>query len=278
MIRRASVVPSIVSTMSLAALTTCVACGGVDPQTQTPPAPSASAPASATATAATQTAPPAPTAPADPRTEAWSPPDTGGQPVTPDIIEQACAVMAREFKSDRVKTPDDARAMLDEMNKTPPPIPKAQFEWCRDQIARMIDVASVRMREAEGKMGLGAIARGMVVAYEREQPPAPGSKGVVRTLCPSAKPVPAKLAESGVKYSSTAADWSKDPGWSCLKFSMEAPQLFQYEVKVTPGKGFVAYARRKDGKELLELSIHGDIKNDVIELSKEVDEKRTPAK
>jgi hypothetical protein len=280
MIRRASGVLTLVSLVSLvsaASLLGLLACGGVDPQPpqSTPPMTTASA-----APVATETAAPPP-APVDPRAEAWSPPDTGGQAASPDVIEQACPVMAKQFKSDRVKSPDDARVVLDEMTKSPPPIPKAQFEWCHDQISRMIDVASRAMTEGEGKMGLGAIARGMVVAFEREQPAVAGApaapKPVVRKLCPSAKAVPAKLAEAGVKYSSTTAEWSKDPGWTCLKFSMERPQLFQYEVKVTPGKGFVAYARRKDGNELLELSVHGDIKKDVIELSKEIDEKRTPA-
>ena len=168
--------------------------------------------------------------------------------------------------------------MLDEMIKSPPPIPKAQFEWCRDQISRMIDTATVKMRDAEGKNALGQIAKDMITAYEREQMSTPGSKGVVRKLCPSAKPVPTKLGESGVKYQSTPADWSKDPGWSCLKFSFDQPQLFQYEVKTVPGKGFVAYARRKDGKDVLELSIHGDIKKDVVEMAPTIDEKRTPAK
>src|SRR4051812_49116863 len=81
------------------------ACGGVDP------APPQTAPTATQGAATSDTSPPT-TASADPPEPPWTVPDTGGQPATPDVIEQACPVMVKEFKSSSIKTPDDARVLL----------------------------------------------------------------------------------------------------------------------------------------------------------------------
>ena len=130
--------------------------------------------------------------------------------------------------------------------------------------------------EQEARDALAQMAKDMASAYDRSDQngdiltPNPSPK-----LCPSATPVPVWLPETGIKYQSRPKEWSRDPGWSCLRFSLSDPQLFQYEVTVSAGKGFVARARRRDGKDLVELSLRGEIRNGSISIGPSFDEKRT---
>ncbi len=64
-------------------------------------------------------------------------------------------------------------------------------------------------------------------------------------LCKSAtQPVPVSLtAVKAKKYMSTLTDWTRDPadaGFTCLKFSMEYPQYYQYDYKLTTPTSFQA--------------------------------------
>lgn len=94
-------------------------------------------------------------------------------------------------------------------------------------------------KTAEARTAIGRIAKDAASAWDRE-----GMSGAVldpgesaansRTLCPSSGKVPADLADVGnKKYQSEIGEW-KDAGWSCLRFSMEGPQYFQYQYVANP--------------------------------------------
>jgi hypothetical protein len=143
-------------------------------------------------------------------------------------------------------------------------------------------------KNAEGRSSLGVIAKAMQAAFDEERSPsgvlAPGTATEVHhELCGStSKPVPESLsAVDGKKYQSSASEWNVDEtrnaGFSCLRFSLNDPQYFQYEVKSDPARGeFTAYARRPVGNEILELSISGKVQNGVLNLAPAIAEKRTP--
>ncbi|MBI5538337.1 MAG: hypothetical protein HY898_36780 [Deltaproteobacteria bacterium] len=97
-------------------------------------------------------------------------------------------------------------------------------------------------KEAEGKNGVGMIARNALAAADRE-----GDDGK-HALPPTAQPVPASLSDvSGRKYMSTSSDWSS-PGWKELKFSMTMPQYFQYQwVRTSATEGVARAVSDLDG-------------------------------
>lgn len=109
-------------------------------------------------------------------------------------------------------------------------------------------------KTAEARTALGRIAKDAASAWDREAMSGgvldPGSSAInSKQLCPSGAAVPADAAAiANQKYQSTSADW-KQAGWSCLRFSMEGPQYFQYEYVATAsnpgadGDNFVAHAR-----------------------------------
>jgi type IV pilus assembly protein PilA len=78
---------------------------------------------------------------------------------------------------------------------------------------------------AEARNTLGQIARDYVTWWEREDG-TPRAKKRLASLPPVPKTVP-----RGVKYASKEADWKP---WARLKFSMDEPQYYQYEVKAAP--------------------------------------------
>jgi len=103
-------------------------------------------------------------------------------------------------------------------------------------------------KTAEARNSLGQMGKDQSTAFERESMAgttlAPGATaGASRSLCLApTKPVPATAASiKGMKYQSSqvlGADWSLDQatagkGFSCLKFSMDAPQYYMYNFTVT---------------------------------------------
>ena len=94
-------------------------------------------------------------------------------------------------------------------------------------------------KAAEARNAVALMAHDAVAAYEIADTP-----GAPRELCPSARaPVPSSILDvSARKYPSTSADWSADPGFSCLHFEISTPQYYQYDYKNT-GAGFTAIAR-----------------------------------
>jgi len=112
--------------------------------------------------------------------------------------------------------------------------------------------------DAEAVATLRAIAQSAVAAFERENF-APAMTVTTHVLCESTAPIPPSLDMLTPLYTSTAAEWTTDRGWSCLRMQLDTPQRFQYEVRLSPGAtAFDAIARRVAGADIVEMSIHGE--------------------
>ena len=88
-------------------------------------------------------------------------------------------------------------------------------------------------KTTEARNSLGQIQHDAQIAFERETGgtsvmAAKQSSPLLRKLCASSSAVPATPPASA-KYQSKVSDWSGDPGWNCLKFSLEQPQYFSYQ-------------------------------------------------
>jgi type IV pilus assembly protein PilA len=97
-------------------------------------------------------------------------------------------------------------------------------------------------KSSEARMGVGAISRGAIAAFERERAVGEavneGAAGtaLARNICiGSQNPVPStKTKVKGKKYQPTTGhgedyDTGTDTvGWRCLRFKMTSPQYFQY--------------------------------------------------
>jgi type IV pilus assembly protein PilA len=96
-------------------------------------------------------------------------------------------------------------------------------------------------KSAEARNTIGAITRGAVAAYERENAPSElvttgqSSTGSSHSLCGSSVAIPTAL--TSVKNKKYQPDPTKDKdyntgnsqtGWRCLKFQMTEPQYYQY--------------------------------------------------
>jgi hypothetical protein len=114
-------------------------------------------------------------------------------------------------------------------------------------------------KASEAKNTIGAIARGVVGAYEREDLSG-GHK-----LCPSAPPVPAAVPRgTKVAASVDAGVDYQHPSWDCLRFAMSMPQYYQYEYRVGgPYKG-PARGGPDAGPEGFEISAEGDLDGDGV--------------
>lgn len=98
-------------------------------------------------------------------------------------------------------------------------------------------------KQAEARNVLGQLAKDMVTDWEAERP---DGKPRAKKKLVSYGPVP-KTVPQGVKYQSSDADWKP---WYPLRFSMTAPQYYQYEIKAA-----------KDG-ESAEIIARGDLDGD----------------
>lgn len=116
-------------------------------------------------------------------------------------------------------------------------------------------------KTAEARTALGRIAKDATSAWDRESMPgtplALGSAvGNSRALCATAAAVPAALATvANAKYQSSPTDWNS-AGWSCLKFTMDGPQYFQYKYTRT-GVGTAV-------GDSFDAEAHADFDNDTI--------------
>jgi type IV pilus assembly protein PilA len=137
-------------------------------------------------------------------------------------------------------------------------------------------------KTSEARNCLGRIADGAVIAYEDEhmnQSVLSGgsSTALTRTLCNSASAtVPANASSiQGRKYQSNAAEWSIDAtvsgtGFSCLHFTIDAPQYYLYAYKVSGtssvGDSFTASANGDlNGDGILStFSMVGAISSDYV--------------
>jgi type IV pilus assembly protein PilA len=97
---------------------------------------------------------------------------------------------------------------------------------------------------AEAKNAVGAISRGLAVYMERED--ATGKRAT--RFPPSAPPTPAKVP-SGTKFATDASTWSH-PTWKALRFEMDMPVYYSYEIVTS-----------KDGRTAT-VRAHGDLDGD----------------
>jgi type IV pilus assembly protein PilA len=103
-------------------------------------------------------------------------------------------------------------------------------------------------KSSEAKNTVGAIARAGSAAY--------AANGA---LCTSASPVPA-VVPHGQKYQSGPGDYdtgSESAGWTCLRFSMSAPQYYQNNYN--QGGGYLGAGPSGDGYE---AAARGDLDAD----------------
>ena len=98
-------------------------------------------------------------------------------------------------------------------------------------------------KTAEARNTVGQIAKDIAATYEMETlPPTPRSKKRLASYPAVPKSVP-----SGLKVQTSPADWK---AWAPIKFMMDTPQYYQYEVKAA-----------KDGMSC-EVFAHGDLDGD----------------
>jgi type IV pilus assembly protein PilA len=127
-------------------------------------------------------------------------------------------------------------------------------------------------KTAEARTALGRITKDAQSAWERENMPAATvdigeTADAARGLCPDAAKVPGTDGDVvNKKYQSSPSDWTNDPGWACLKFTMDSPQYFQYSFSSSSTAGeaddtFVALANG-DGNSLGQFSMDGRLQLD----------------
>jgi hypothetical protein len=103
-----------------------------------------------------------------------------------------------------------------------------------------------RAKQSEARYALGAIAKGYVSWWEREEVSSTLTKPKKTKKLFSLIAVPTKVPE-GKKYQSAEGEWKS---WQTIGFSMSDPQYFQYEVKAA-----------KDGQSA-DIIAHGDLNGD----------------
>lgn len=91
-------------------------------------------------------------------------------------------------------------------------------------------------KTTEARNSLGQISKDAAAAFEKETSTstivaAGASSSMLRLLCPTTTIVPVAVP-AAAKYQSAKTDWTT-AGWSCLKFSMEQPQYYQYQYVAT---------------------------------------------
>ena len=119
-------------------------------------------------------------------------------------------------------------------------------------------------KTAEARSSLGAMARGNISYFNMEQwlqktTMAPGgSAGALNLICDTSSVAVPAAVPKGTKYQSSDSDWTKDQttagvGYTCLKFSMDQPQMFQY--------AYTAVAAATQNGTFLGIA-HGDLNGD----------------
>jgi type IV pilus assembly protein PilA len=109
-------------------------------------------------------------------------------------------------------------------------------------------------KTAEARMSLGRIAKDASSAYNRESMSATvlaagATAGLSNALCTTAAAlVPTGMGSvAGMKYQSAPSEWNNTAdsalkGWTCLKFSLQDPQYYQYGYASADATHFVATA------------------------------------
>jgi type IV pilus assembly protein PilA len=143
----------------------------------------------------------------------------------------------------------------------------------------------------EARSTIGAIERGAISAFEREQP-TPASNAPTHALCKTAEPFPRTVPRCGEHALAPAATFDDDhdgAGWYCLKFAITEPVSWQYGYiqggpykgidrgAKDPGpRGFQVWAERDadgDGKTALFVGTGAiDGSGDMVRLDTEIQE------
>lgn len=118
-------------------------------------------------------------------------------------------------------------------------------------------------RSTEARMVLGRIAKDSTTAYLKPKLASAvielgSASHDILSLCGSANAVPSNpTMVRSAKYQSTPADWggSSSVGWTCLQFSLEDPQYFQYDYDATGAQG--------EG-DTFQARAHGDLNADGV--------------
>ena len=135
-------------------------------------------------------------------------------------------------------------------------------------------------KTTEARNSLGQIAKDASTAYEKETMAGAvmaqnSSTAVSRALCPSGASIPTALTSvGGKKYQSQPSDWAA-AGWSCLRYSMDAPQYYMYTY--TGGTAATAFTATANGDLNGDnipstFSIGGSIANQVLNTSPTITE------
>ncbi|HTM43312.1 MAG TPA: prepilin-type N-terminal cleavage/methylation domain-containing protein [Polyangiaceae bacterium] len=130
-------------------------------------------------------------------------------------------------------------------------------------------------KTAEARNTLGQIGKDATTAFARESMAGSvlglGSAAAKsNNLCKTSKSVPSAITSvKGQKYQSSPADWnsSADSGWSCLRFSMQDPQYYQYTYTQTGATDTGAFDITAQGNldgdsTTSKFTYSGDVKTD----------------
>ena len=139
-------------------------------------------------------------------------------------------------------------------------------------------------KSTEARNTIGQIAKNATTAFARDKmdPSLLGAgQSVIRSnvLCGSATPIPEELTSvASAKYQSNSEEWdagSSVEGWSCLMFSLDEPQYFQYDYQAEDtSAGFAAIALGDlDGDgEPSSFIVRGVVTNGVVHVSPSFEE------
>ena len=136
-------------------------------------------------------------------------------------------------------------------------------------------------KTAEARNSLGQMSKDASAAFSREQMAgavlAPGSTAASsNALCTSATAVPTAIANvAGRKYQSQPTDWggTQLAGWTCLKFSMQDPQYYQYNYTATATTFSASAAGDLDGDTTASsFTLAGAVQQGVVNVAPNITE------
>ena len=191
-----------------------------------------------------------------------------GRSTVPGLDGEEGALAARLLKS--VQVTRDGGHLSGAFDLHEPPVEQARDIGMMASLA----ISGVRRylvaaKSAEARNTIGQIAKDYVVWWEKEDGKPRGRRRLL-----SFPPVPTTIPR-GVKYQSMPSDWK---AWEPLRFTMDAPQYYQYEVRASKdGSSADIFARGDldgDGKPSeLQLHITIDRAHDTMIIAPSLDER-----
>jgi serine/threonine protein kinase len=109
-------------------------------------------------------------------------------------------------------------------------LPLEQVEFCRSpEVVEFFRGSYPIMRHlSKARDALAEISKHVSAAATRRL-----ARGEA-PLCPSSARIPPEMNPPGEMYQPFDTDWTQDPGWSCIGFSIDGPVSFQYGFDTTP--------------------------------------------